>query len=705
MRGCCWQRTLAVKRVSVKGMENTVMLRKVAICVALLICLSVPVPAQLPSTPYSPSLLLGAAWYPEQWPESHWEADLSLMEAAHIHLVRVGEFAWSSLEPREGDYELDWLDHAVRAAERHHIAVVLGTPSAAPPAWLTSKYPETLRTFQDGRKDGHGNRTQFDWSNPKYRELAAGIASKLAARYGHDANVIGWQIDNEYGNESFGEATRTQFQQWLRAKYKTLENLNVRWTTTYWSESYQDWSQIPIQEGYGNPGLLLNWKEFVSDTWRSYQRNQIDAIRAHADPRQKITTNMMGWFDAFDHYTVAQDLDFASWDNYVGSGHLNPVAAGAAHDLTRGFLRRNFWVMETQPGWVNWSGNNNVLDKGEVRAMAWNDIGHGADAVSFWQWRSALNGQEQYHGVLVGADGTPVPVYDEAKLIGAEFEKAAPALAGTTIDSQVAILQDYESRWSIKWQRHNSAFGPEDALISYYAPLRALARSIDIVADTAPLSRYKLVVAPALNVLTPNAAKNLEAYVRGGGHLVLTQRSAMKDEDNSMFPQRQPGPLAEMLGARVEQWYALDKPVPIDGEWGAGDDRIWAEQLSVSSPETKTLMRYGKSNGWLDDQPAVVTRSVGQGSITYIGAGLDGKTMKAAAKWMMREAGLDPVMGDLPDDIDLAIRTGNGKRVFIFTNYAVSPRTIALPSPMEDVLLGGRVSSVTLPQYGVSVLR
>jgi beta-galactosidase len=686
-------------------MENAVMLRKVVLCVALLISVSVPVAAQAPATPYSPSLLLGAAWYPEQWPESRWDADLSLMEAAHIHFVRIGEFAWSSLEPYEGNYHFDWLDHAVRAAELHHIAVVIGTPSAAPPAWLTAKYPETLRTLADGRKDGHGNRTQFDWSNPKYRELAARIATKLAERYGHNANVVGWQIDNEYGNESFGEATRTQFQQWLRKKYKTLDNLNARWTTSYWSESYQDWAQIPIQEGYGNPGLLLNWKEFVSDTWRSYQRNQIDAIRAHSDPRQKITTNMMGWFDAFDHYTVAQDLDFASWDNYVGSGHLNPVATGAAHDLTRGFLRRNFWVMETQPGWVNWSGNNNVLDRGEVRAMAWNDIGHGADAVAFWQWRSALNGQEQYHGVLVGADGTPVPVYEEVKLIGAEFEKAAPALAGTTIDSQVAILQDYESRWSIKWQRHNSAFGPEDALISYYAPLRALARSIDIVADTAPLDRYKLVVAPALNVLTPEAAKNLEAYVRSGGHLVLTQRSAMKDEDNSLYPQRQPGPLADLLGARVEQWYSLDKPVPIDGEWGSGENHMWAEQLSVSSPETRTLMRYGKCNGWLDGQSAAVTRSVGKGRITYIGAGLEGATMKAAAEWMMKEAGLSPIMSDLPEDVDLAIRSGNGKRIFIFTNYAASQRTIALPGSMEDVLMGGTVSSVTLPQYGVAVLR
>jgi len=337
--------------------------------------------------------------------------------------------------------------------------------------------------------------------------------------------------------------------------------------------------------------------------------------------------------------------------------------------------------------------------------MAWNDVGHGADAVAFWQWRSALNGQEQYHGVLVGPDGTPVPVYEEAKQIGAEFERAATALADTTVDSQIAILHDYESRWAINWQRHNSAFDPVDALVSYYGSLRALARSVDIVAGTAPLSRYKLVVAPAFNLVTPEAAKNLESYVRGGGHLVLTQRSAMKDEDNSLYSQRQPGPLSALLGARVEQWSALDKPVPIDGEWGSGENRMWAEQLSVNSPETKTLMRYGKSNGWLDGQPAAVTRSVGKGSITYIGTGLEGGTMKAAATWMMKKASLDPIMSDLPDGVDLAIRSGNGKRVYIFTNYGTSACTISLPSTMEDVLVGGSVSSVTLPQYGVAVLR
>jgi beta-galactosidase len=670
--------------------------------------------APLPPDPGKVPLELGAAWYPEQWPESRWDADLALMEAAHIHFVRVGEFAWSTFEPSEGEYQLDWMERAIRAAEKHHIAVIMGTPSAAPPAWLTQKYPETLRTNSDGRKDGHGNRQQFDWSDPKYRELARAIAEKMAVRFGHDPNVIGWQIDNEYANESYSEADRARFQQWLNAKYKTLDNLNTRWTTAYWSETYQDWSQIPIQSTYGNPGLLLNWRQFVSDEWRSYQRNQLDVIRAHADPRQRITTNMMGWFDAYDHYTVSQDLDFTSWDDYVGSGHLDPVRNGATHDLTRGFLRKNFWVMETQPGMVNWSDDNTMLNKGEVRAMAWNAIGHGSEAVEYWQWRSDLNGQEQYHGTLIGADGTPVPLYTEVQQIGADFDKAGPALAGTTVVSQVALLQDYNSRWAINWQRHNKAFDPVDSLMTYYTPLHAQAGSVDVIADTAPLSGYKLVVAPALNVITPSAAKNLADYVRNGGHLVLGERSGMKDEDNTLYPQQQPGPLAELLGAKVAQWYAIanygpDSTVPLSGVWGNATGKLWAEQLSSLAPDTQVLMTYGKYNGWLDGQPAAVTRKVGKGTITYIGFALDSTTGAAAAKWMLANAGVATAI-PVPDGVDLAIRSGlaadgRAKRIYILTNYAAEARTVTLPAAMQDILTGTTASTVTLPQYGVAVLQ
>lgn len=660
-----------------------------------------------------PALYLGTAWYPEQWPESRWDADLALMQAAHIRFVRVGEFAWSRFEPSEGHYDLDWLDRAIRAAQRHHIAVVLGTPSAAPPAWLTTGYPETLRIKPDGQRDRHGNRQQFDWSNPKYRELARAMAEQLAKRFGHDPNVIGWQIDNEYANESYGPATQAQFQAWLHDRYTTLDNLNARWTTAYWSQTYTDWSQIPIGTVPGNPGLLLSWKRFASDTWRSYQKNQLDVIRANSDPRQFITTNTMGFFDGFDHYTVTQDLDLAAWDDYVGSGQLNPVYNGAEHDLARGFLRKNFWVMETQPGFVNWSPDNNSLDKGEVRAMAWHDVGHGADAVSYWQWRSALNGQEQYHGTLVGADGTPVPLYSEVAQLGAEFAKAGPALAGTTVHSDVAILHSYDAVWAINWQRHNKAFDPLANMVTYYGALRALAHSVDIVSPSVPLAQYKLVVAPALNLLTDQQARNLIDYVRNGGHLVLTQRSAMKNTDNGLFTERQPGPLADLLGGRVAQYYALDTTVPISGTWGSSTTNTWAELLSTSSPDTQVLMRYGKTPlGWLDDQPAAITRKVGKGRITYIGANLaadpESPTLAAAAKWMLTDADVHPEFGPLPPGIDLYIRKDAHHEVWILINFGdakAASQTVTLPTAFTNVLTANPTHSVTLNRFDVVILQ
>jgi beta-galactosidase len=652
----------------------------------------------------APPILLGAAWYPEQWPEARWEADLTLMQQAGIHMVRVGEFAWSAMEPSEGQYDLDWLERAINAAAKHGIYTVVGTPTAAPPAWLTQKYPETLRVDEDGKRAEHGNRQQFCFASPRYRELARKIVLQMAKRFGHNPYVLGWQIDNEYAEDSYDAETKAQFQQWLKAHYGTLDQLNTRWTTAYWSETYSDWNQIPIESKYGNPGLLLGWRRFVSDTWRSYQKNQLDVIRANADARQFITTNLMGWFDRFDHYVVTQDLDLASWDDYVGHGHLDPAKNGATHDLTRGFKRKNFWVMETQPGFVNWHDVNNSLDKGEVRAMAWHAIGHGADAVSYWQWRSALNGQEQYHGVLVGADGTPVPLYAEVQQVGVEFAKAGSVLAGTAPKSEVAILHSYDSRWAINWQRHNKNFDPVEELVSYYKPLRAITQSVDVIAPTAPLESYKLVVAPGLNVISDAVAKNLMAYVQQGGHLVLGQRSGMKDDDDGLQTARQPGPLVELLGGRVEQFYALTDPVPVEGKFGANESKLWAELLSAKAGDVEVLERYGKSNGWLDGQPAAITRKVGKGRITYIGAWLDDAGMAAAARWMTGASGVKAALGTVPEGVDVYPRYGDHGAVYILVNFAKAEQTVALPSQMVDVLNGGTKQSVRLPQYGVAVL-
>lgn len=664
-------------------------------------------PPQQSLTDYAtPSLVLGAAWYPEHWPEERWEKDLALMEAAGLNMVRIGEFAWSRMEPQDGQFDFDWLDRAIALAAKHKLKVVVGTPTAAPPAWLTYKYPETLATWEDGRRATHGNRGHYRITSTRYQEFCKRIATEMAKRFGHNPNVIGWQIDNEYGPVSYDSETRQQFQQYLKNQYKTLDALNQHWSTSYWSQTYSAWEEIPIPVGYHNPSLMLAWKRYVTETIRMHQRNQLDAIRANVDPRQFITHNFMGFYGGYDHYVVAKDLDFASWDHYVGSGHLDPLWAGQVHDLTRGFKRKNFWVMETQPGSVNWAGVNNALNRGETRRLAWGAIGHGADAVAYWQWRSALGGQEQYHGSLVGTDGNPRPVYKEIAELGAQFAKVADVLKGTSPAPQSAVLYDYDSRWALEFQRHNKDFDPINYLHSIYRPLRTLIQDVDIVHPSAPLSQYKLVVAPGLNVLPDDTARHLAEYVRSGGHLVLGTRSGMKDVHNALRPSRQPGDeLSKLLGGDVVEFYALEKNVPVDGKLGTGEAKIWAEMLEGSDPGTEVLLRYGKSNGWLDGQPALISRKVGKGRVTYLGGQFDEKLMFAITSWMVEASGVKPVLGTQPDGIEVCRRSGEGKEIFIVINHSGKEQTISLPVAMRELLTGAAPgTSLALPADAVGVL-
>ncbi len=434
---------------------------------------------------------------------------------------------------------------------------------------------------------------------------------------------------------------------------------------------------------------------------------QIDVIRKYADPRQFITTNIggLGWSDNWDHYEITRPLDLAAWDDYVGEGHLNVARNAAVHDLARGWKRENFWVMETQPGSVNWAPVNTTLDRGETRAMAWQAIGHGADAVLYWQWRDALNGQEQYHGALVGPDGAPLPIYDEVRGIGGEFERAAAALKGTKPVAQVALLHTYDSRWTIDFQPHNKNYDQLDVLLGYYRPLRDQQLTVDIVSADAPLDSYKLVMAPSLNVISPDLAAHLLAYVRQGGHLLLGPRSGMKDEHNALNVERQPGPLVAPLGGRVEQYYALDSVVQLGGTLGSGTASLWAEQLSPSASDVEVPLRYGKSNGWLDGQPAMVTRRVDKGRITYLGALLDPDLMRRVVAWAAGDAKIEAEFPAVPSGVEVCRRMDNSHTVFVLINHGEAETQIALPSTMHDILRDGRtITSVDLPPQGVAVL-
>ena len=661
--------------------------------------------ATVPTTGLPQPLEYGTAWYPEQWPEAGWDTDLKLMQDGGFTFIRIGEFSWSTIEPIEGRYEWGWLDRAIEHARTHHLKVVLGTPTAAPPAWMTTQYPEILLVEQNGIRSRHGGRRHFSVGSARYREKAGQIAALMAQRYGHDPSVIGFQIDNEYGRATFDDETSARFHRWLQAKYQSIARLNAAYDGAQWSLNYSDWTQVPIPDPRDSPALYLDWMRFFSEQWREYQQVQIDAIRPHLPRPKFITTNYTGRYDNFDFGLTSQSLDLVSWDWYFPGARVDPAEGGLLHDMNCGFLGKNFWIMETAPGNTQWADRNYTMPKGEVRAMAWQAVAHGADGYAFWTWRPALGGIEQFHGALTDAGGRPQPVYAEAAQIGAEFAKTRAVIAGTQPIADVAMLHDFPSRWAIKRQAMTVDFDPFTLFTDFYRATKPFVAGLDVLRAPRNLARYKMVVAPLLHVVSADEAQALVDYVRGGGHLVLGPRAGVKDPSNRLWMPGAPGPFAELLGAHVDQTHVPPEPLALSGDLGSATVKIWAERIAIDAPDVATLMRYPVSDDWLNGSPGIVTRKVGRGRITYIGAWLDDAAMKHVIAWCAAQAGSAPLLTDTPEDVEVSARQSGKNRIYVVINWSRQAKSLALPIGLTNLLQGSAVGSIlTLSPYGVAVM-
>jgi beta-galactosidase len=652
-------------------------------------------------------LHFGAAYYPEHWPEERWPEDIRLMVEAGFTVVRMGEFAWSTFEPSEGEFHFDWLERAIALLAENGIQSVLGTPTAAPPAWLTQRYPDTLAVNEDGTKREHGNRCHYCVNSPTYHRHTRRIVRAMGERFGSNPHVIGWQFDNEYSTVCYCDTCQAAFQGYLEEAFEDLASLNKHWTTSYWSQTYSSWDQIPIPKGRQNPGLMLAFQQFVTQSYRAFQAIQIEELRPHLPKDVWVTHNFMNWYRTYDHYELSDDLDLASWDWYVGSGHNEYTESGAAHDLVRGFKRRNFWVMETQPASVNWAPVSNQVSKGECRAMAWHAVGHGAEAVLYWQWRPALNGQEQYHGSLIDQAGQPRPFYSEAAQLGREFARVSELLAGSEPKAKVAILNDYSSRWSLDWQRHHKDFDYVKHLLHYYKYFARNNIPVDIIAAGEPLDGYQLVIVPGLTIIKPNCVQQLIEFARKGGGLIITLRTGVKDRYNALLPTRPPGPLTELTNVEVEEYYALETPATVQGHLFSGISRLWAERLKIQNEEALTLpiARYVKHNGWLDDQIAVSFKSFGRGDVYYVGAYLDDGAQNKLLEHICKIMHIKPVM-ETPRGVEACQRVNpNGQDIYLLINHEVSPKKVSIPWEAHEHLSGSTgKGELTLAPYGVAIL-
>ncbi len=362
---------------------------------------------------------LGTCYYPEHWPQTQWPDDARRMADLGLTWVRIGEFAWSLLEPSFGDYRWDWLDRAVDVLTDAGLSVVLGTPSATPPRWMLDRHPDMLAHDIEGRPRGFGSRRHYCFSHDGYRDDAARMAGQMAERYGD--RIAAWQIDNEYGchdtTVSYSPAARDAFRIWLKDRYGTVRNLNDAWGNIFWSMHYDSFDQIGLPNltvTEPNPAHALAFRRFSSDQIIRWNAAQADVIRAHSDA--PVSHNYMGRVTDFDHFEMGRQMEIATWDSYPLGFLLDRVPGGDAaaflrqgdpdfqafhHDLYRSVGTGRWWIMEQQPGPVNWAPWNPAPLPGMVRLWSWEAFAHGAEAVCWFRWRQFPQAQEQQHAGLL----------------------------------------------------------------------------------------------------------------------------------------------------------------------------------------------------------------------------------------------------------------------------------------------------------------
>jgi len=652
---------------------------------------------------------LGVAYYPEQWPRERWRTDAAMMAEAGLSVARIGEFAWSLLEPEPGRFELDWLAEAVGILAEAGLDVILGTPTAAPPAWLVDAHPEILPMDDDGRRQDFGHRRHYCPNQPAFQAATTRVVGELLCCFGRDPRVIGWQIDNEFAGRCYCETCHRRFQVWLRDRYESLEQLNASWGTAFWSQTYSRWEQIPLPQPPPrdpSPSLALDYRRFMSDSYVAYQALQARMLREHSQG-QFVTHNLMGFgFPEIDYNRLAKDLDLVGWDNYPTLYKAGGwFSAALAADAMRGLKRRPFWVLEQEAGPVGW-GLMESPAPGQVRLWTYQAVAHGAEAVLFFRWRTARFGTEQHwHGIL-DADGGARRRYRDLRRLSSELEALAPRLHSATAAGGAALLHDYDSRFALQVQAINTELAYELTMLRHYEALRKLGLGVDVLADCSGLDGYPMVVAPSLYLAGPDRADELRQYVAAGGTLVLAPRTAVKDAHNAVPERPLPAWLDELCGLTVADYQSVPpaQGARIAGDGAArveGEFRGWYEELDVAG--ARVLASY--LDGPFAGSAAITERRVGRGRVLYIAGAATQETLDSVYAYVAEELNLN-VMRPPPEVEVVRLQSASNGELLFLLNHSDRKQEFRLgEGRWYDHVSGlGHGEVCELDPYGVAFL-
>ncbi len=674
-----------------------------------------------PLTPKFPKFVHGGDYNPDQWldhPEIL-EEDIKLMKEAHCNCMSIGIFAWATLEPEEGVYRFEWLDSVIDNLYNNGIYTVLATPSGARPHWMAKKYPEVLRVGPNRVRNLFGKRHNHCYTSPIYREKVWQINTKLAQRYSNHPGVILWHLSNEYSGDCHCELCQKAFREYLKDKYKTLDNLNKAWWTSFWSHTYTDWSQIESPAPHGEDivhGMNLDWNRFVTHQTSDFIKWEAKAVKS-VNPDIPTTINMMMYFDGLNYQVIKDDIDVISWDAYPKWHHVGDETQVASefamyHDLMRSLKDRPFMLMESTPSMTNWQEVSKLKRPGMHLLSSLQAVAHGSNSVQYFQWRKSRGSSEKLHGAVVDHYGkSDTRVFRDVRDVGIALEKLQ-CLYDSNVKAKVALIFDVENAWGV-----NDSQGPrncgvkyKETVLAHYRALWELGVSVDIIDMTCDLSKYSVVIAPMVYMLRDGFSDRVKKFVSDGGSFVMTYWSGIVNETDLCFLGGMPGEMMDVMGIRSEEIDSL-----YDGETncivkcGEAPDtmkeKYTASELCdlIHCITAKPLYTYGED--FYAGMAALTENDFGKGKSYYIASRNEPAFQKDFYRELLKRTDVEPnFKGELPYGVTVGKRVGDKDYLFV-QNYTKNEQTLTLDREYTDILSGEKYAgTLSLKPYDVKVI-
>ena len=588
---------------------------------------------------------LGVDYYPEQWGMNLVDEDLDNIVELGANLIRIGDFAWDRFEPEDGCYDFAFFDEVIEKAKERDLHILMCVPGATIPSWLYRKHPEIMNEDERGYRQPFGARRGHCFNNDIYKKKVTDLAKAMAEHYKNEKAIVAWQVENEIGHEGsdvcYCKTCQNKFRTYLQNKYKDINELNDRWGTSFWNQTYYDFADIPLPRPSfvaQNPSLRLEWERFRSLSAALIIKEMAEAVR-EVDHNHPITHDFEGGTISkhFSPFEVARCLDFVSYNNYpVWGGQKAPMSdsdLAFTVDFTRGFKREKIWVTEAIMGQQGHNDIGYAPKPDEAKGWALSSLDHGVETLIFFRYRGFTKGAEQFCFGILDADNVKRRKYYETQ----SFFKEAKKRDVEYPQADVCIVYDYDAKSSMSIQRQSDVFDYEKECQKLYRQLYIRNMNCDIINSDQDLDQYKLVILPYMIVMSDEFKKRLKDYARKGGTVLMTARTAWKDIDNNLvFNKRLPVDLDDLTGCVVEEHESLlsgqSSSLSYDGFRGKG--YVFEELLKVTTGDE--LIRW--ENNPFGEYAAVVKNSYGSGKSYYMGTSLDEESLNRLFDEILKSA-------------------------------------------------------------------